>query len=142
MHQVVEFATNHIALVSVFVVLLVAVFYQEMLISGIKEQLSLPKAVDFINNDQALVLDVRSRSMFEGGHIVGAKSVTLSQLKKTPEEFIEKMEDPVLLVCAKGTNTGSLAYQLKQQGYSQVKVLAGGMARWAEDGMPVAKGKK
>ena len=82
MHQVVEFATNHMALVSVFVVLLVAVFYQEMLVSGIKEQLSLAKAVDFINNEQALVLDVRSRSMFENGHIVGAKSVSLSQLKK------------------------------------------------------------
>ena len=30
----------------------------------------------------------------------------------------------MLLVCAKGTNAGSLAYQLKQQGYSQVKLLA------------------
>ena len=142
MHQLVEFVSNHVWLVGAFLVALVAVLYQEMQSAGVKEQLGLAKAVDYINNQGAMVLDVRNRSMFESGHIAGAKSVLISTLQSNPQDCIEAMDHPVLLVCAKGTNTGALAYQLKRKGYEKVKVLTGGMTNWVNEGMPVVKGKK
>ena len=76
------------------------------------------------------------------GTLLAQKSVLISTLQSKPEDCIEAMDHPVLLVCAKGTNTGALAYQLKRKGYEKVKVLTGGMTNWVNEGMPVVKGKK
>ena len=47
----------------------------------------------------------------------------------------------MILVCARGTQAPALAKKLRSQGFTELLVLAGGMAAWQGCDLPLVKGK-
>ena len=82
MGQLVEFAGNHVWLVTgLLVAWLAVIFYELRMRSHGTTHVSAADAVRLINKG-ALVIDVRKPDEFEKGHIVNARNVPLERVEK------------------------------------------------------------
>ncbi|MCG8573933.1 MAG: rhodanese-like domain-containing protein [Flavobacteriales bacterium] len=63
----------------------------------------------------AVVVDVRSRGEFQGGHVAGSKNIPLDELEGRLNE-IKKIGKPLVLCCASGMRSGRASSFLKSQG--------------------------
>ncbi|NOR28842.1 MAG: hypothetical protein GQ540_10000 [Lutibacter sp.] len=87
-----------------------------------------------LKNDKYLVLDIRSESWFEYGHIKNAKNVKASELLNyfeneiNPENF-----DKISIVCYSGQSAAYYTSLLRIAGYNNVFNLKWGMSSWAEE---------
>jgi len=138
MEQVIEFVTNHPLLAGGFVAVLGLLVYTEMMrkLQGLKE-LSPAQAVPWINDPDAVVIDVSTVADFNKGHIVDAQNIQVSRLSD-PDVEIQKLRDKkLLLVCKSGQSAVPAAVSLLKMGARDVAVLKGGMAQWRSDQFPV-----
>jgi rhodanese-related sulfurtransferase len=138
MDQVIEFATNHPLLVGGFVVVFVLLISTEVLrrFRGVKE-LSPAMAVSWINDPNAVVIDVSPVADFNRGHIVNARNLTPSRLSKPDAEITKLKDRKLLVVCKTGPTAVVAANNLRKLGATDVAVLKGGMAQWRNDQFPV-----
>lgn len=89
-----------------------------------------------------LLLDVRTPAEYGGGegHIPGALNLPLDQLgsrlDSVREQLREYVDTPVYVYCRTSNRSASAARSLKKAGLRQVRVIAGGMARWTREGLP------
>jgi rhodanese-related sulfurtransferase len=96
-------------------------------------------ALQLINHKNAMVLDVREPSEFEGGHVLNAILIPLGKLKERVGEIEKYRETPIVVVCRSGSRSGMACAALAKQGFSQAHNLAGGMVAWQKANLPVAK---
>jgi len=139
MDQLVEFAGNHVWLVTGLLVAWAAVmFYELRLRSQGTTHVSAADAVRLINKG-ALVIDVRKPDEFEKGHIVNARNVPLERVQQD-DDAIKKQKSKILLaVCADGSSAGRAAGHLRKAGYENAFSLKGGLAGWRADNLPLVK---
>jgi len=140
MEQLIEFAGNHLFLVGGFVVVLVLVIkaeYEHQ--SGKANQMDPTAAIRLMNNDEAVVLDVREASDFNNGHIKNAKNIPFTSLKGQLDNLLKDREKPVLAYCRSGNVSGKACRILKSSGFSNVHNLAGGILSWQDANLPLTK---
>ena len=142
MDRLIEFATNHALLADGFVAVLLLLIWTELKrrISGLKE---LPPAwaIPWINDDDAVIIDISPVADFNKGHIVNARNIQASRLAK-PDAEIEKLKDKKLIVvCRTGQTAVAAAGSLHKMGAERVAILKGGMAAWRSDQFPVTTKK-
>ncbi|MGM7721206.1 rhodanese-like domain-containing protein [uncultured Metabacillus sp.] len=77
---------------------------------------------------KAQLIDVREPNEFEGGHILGARNIPLSQLRQRYKEI--RQDQPVYLYCQNTVRSGRAAQMLKRKGYSDLNCLKGGFKGW------------
>lgn len=77
---------------------------------------------------KAQLIDVREPNEFEGGHILGARNIPLSQLRQRYKEI--RPDQPVYLYCQNTTRSGRAAQMLKRKGYNDLNYLKGGFKGW------------
>lgn len=141
MEQFVQFVVNHWGLWLALAGVIGLIILDEILSAKFKPMsLSTQQAVDNINKRDAKVIDLRSESAFQNGHIINA-------IRASEEDFsrpkLEKLKDkPIILVDDKGLKSSSVANKLKRLGYKDVMLLKGGMSAWQEANLPLTKGKK
>ncbi len=107
-------------------------------ISGVSEA-DVTQAIQLINHDNALVLDVREHNEFNAGHIASARHIPLGQLKdgiKTLEKF---KDQPIVVNCRSGSRSATACGMLRKAGFSQVYNLTGGILAWQKAQMPTVK---
>ena len=97
------------------------------------------QAVQLINREKAVVIDVCEPEEFAAGHVGGAKNIPLGQLQERLPQVAKNKAVPIILVCAKGARASRAAGIAKGLGYEKAQALAGGLAAWKEAGMPVEK---
>jgi len=138
MGQIVEFAGNHVWLVTGLVVALLAVMFNELRLRAQgATHVSAADAVRLINRG-ALVIDVRKPEEYQTGHIVNARNVPVERVQQGDE--INKKKDKILLaVCADGTSSWRAAGHLRKAGYENAFSLKGGLAGWRADNLPLVK---
>ena len=102
--------------------------------------LSPADAVQAINREKAVVVDVREPEEYASGHITNAKNIPLSQLDERLPQVVKNKALPVVLVCGKGPRAARAETAAKKLGYEKAQTLAGGMKGWRDAGMPVVKG--
>jgi rhodanese-related sulfurtransferase len=78
---------------------------------------------------KAQLIDVREPNEFEGGHILGARNIPLSQLKNRLREV--RPDKPVYLYCQSGIRSGRAASMLYRKGYKDLSHLQGGFKKWS-----------
>jgi rhodanese-related sulfurtransferase len=140
MEQLIEFAGNHLFLVGGFVVVLALVIkaeYEHQ--SGRANQLDPTAAIRLMNNDEAVVLDVREATDFNNGHIKNAKNIPFTSLKGQLDNLLKDREKPVLAYCRSGNVSGKACRILKSSGFSNVHNLAGGILSWQDANLPLTK---
>ena len=138
MGQVIEFATNHPLLVGGFAVVLVLLVFTEVMrgLRGVKE-LSPALAVAWINDPEAVVIDVSPVADFNRGHIVNERNLTPSRISNPDAEVLKLKDRKLLVVCKTGPTAVAAANNLRKLGAAEVAVLKGGMAQWRNDQFPV-----
>lgn len=97
------------------------------------------RAVQLINREKAVVIDVCEAEEFATGHVTGAKNVPVSQLEERLPTVIKNKALPVVLVCASGARANRAVAIAKKLGYENAQSLAGGLKAWREASLPVEK---
>ena len=69
--------------------------------------------------DGALILDVRYKSEFTGGHIKGAVNISVDALADNLSKLKDKSQ-PIITCCASGMRSASAKKILQSSGYTQV----------------------
>jgi len=96
-------------------------------------------AVQLINREKAVVVDVCETEEFSQGHIGGAKNIPLAQLEQRLPEAVKNKSVPLILVCPTGARANRAVAQAKKLGYEKAQALAGGLNAWKEANLPVEK---
>lgn len=102
--------------------------------------LTAANAVQLINREKAVVIDVCEPEEFAAGHVNGAKNVPLAQLEERLPGMVKNKALPLVLVCAKGARAQRAVAVAQKLGYENAQALAGGLAAWREANLPVARG--
>ncbi|MGJ7521988.1 rhodanese-like domain-containing protein [Variovorax sp. LT1P1] len=96
-------------------------------------------AVQLINRERAVMIDVRDAAEYAAGHATGARNVPLDQLEQKLPGTVKNKSVPVLLMCASGARAQRALATAKKLGYEQAQVVGGGLKSWKEANLPVEK---
>ena len=97
--------------------------------------------IDFLNN-RGVVIDLRSKSDYDSGHIVGTKNIAADKLI-SDKVFINKNKNKdIILVCERGNYSLMIMKGLLGSGFKSVKCLDQRYIGWKKADMPVTKNKK
>ena len=78
---------------------------------------------------KAQLIDIREEKEFKTGHILGARNIPLSQLRRRLEEI--RPDKPVYMYCQNGSRTAQAAKVLrKKRGVEEMAMLQGGFKKW------------
>lgn len=81
------------------------------------------------------VLDVREQYEYDEGHIPG---VTLIPMGEIPNRLGEIPTDQqVIVTCRSGNRSGQVTEFLREQGFTNVHNMEGGIVAWSAAGLPV-----
>jgi rhodanese-related sulfurtransferase len=96
-------------------------------------------AVQLINREKAMVVDVCETNEFAAGHVTGAKNIPLGELEAKLVAAVKNKTLPLILVCQTGARSGRALAIAKKLGYDQAQSLGGGLAAWRAANLPVEK---
>ena len=97
------------------------------------------EAVQCMNRDKGVVIDVCSAAEFAESHIKGAVNVPLDELETRLDKAVKNKSTPLILVCAAGSRSKRAQALAQKLGYEKVHSLQGGLKSWKEANLPVAK---
>jgi len=78
---------------------------------------------------KAQIIDIREPNEYEGGHILGARNIPLTQFRMRMGEM--RKDQPVYLYDQNGIRTGRAAQILRKNGYQELYQLKGGFKQWS-----------
>lgn len=140
MTEYMAFAQNHpllfagLALVIFFIVKIeIARFTRKY------QQINTNEAVQLLNRDDTVVVDVREDNEVATGVINGAKHIPLASLSKQLSQLNKSKDKPILIYCRSGNRSGTACQKLSQEGFSDVYNLAGGIMSWESANLPISK---
>lgn len=110
-----------------------------MLTGGGGAGLTPAAAVQLINREKAVVIDVCEPAEYQAGHVGGAKSIPLAELEAKLPGAVKNKATPLVLVCASGMRSGRAVAIAKKLGYENAQSLAGGLKSWREASLPIEK---
>ena len=96
-------------------------------------------AVQLINREKAVVVDVCEPADFAAGHVTGAKNVPLGELEAKLLSTVKNKTLPLILVCASGARSSRAVAIAKKLGYEQAQSLSGGLKAWKDANLPIEK---
>lgn len=96
-------------------------------------------AVQLINREKGVVIDVCSPQEFAAGHVVGARNIPLGELEAKLSGAVKNKTLPLILVCQSGARSGRAVMIAKKLGYEQAQSLGGGLSAWKAANLPVEK---
>ncbi len=97
--------------------------------------ISCTQAVQMMNHQHAILIDIRPSDAFNAGHIPQARSIPATEIEKKAAHLPKNK--PLILVCDFGRAAGSAAVRLRALGFTEVSVLGGGMRAWSTAGLPL-----
>jgi rhodanese-related sulfurtransferase len=143
MHNFWIFVGQHWLLWALLVVLIIAIFIFEAFNKrGGAQALHAQEAISLMNNNEAIIVDIRSKEAFINGHIIGAINVPFKALQKDIEKLLDHKHKPIILVCAQGTEAARAAKMINKNEFENVSILKGGMRHWRDEKLPLEKGRK
>ena len=101
-------------------------------------RVSTSDAVQLINRERAVLIDVSEPAEYAAGHPAGSKSVPLGSLEASTN-LPKNKALPLVVVCPTGTRASRAVATLKKLGFENAHVLAGGTAAWREANLPIEK---
>jgi len=138
--QISEFIPNHLYLVIAFAVLLGLVFFNELKIATQRfASLTPAAAVQLMNSEDVVVLDVREAAETIGGKIARAIQIPVGAVAKRIGELDKHKDKTLLVYCKSGARAGIACKELGKHGFDKVYSLNGGLMAWQEAHLPLSK---
>ncbi|AUG98682.1 rhodanese-like domain-containing protein [Pectobacteriaceae bacterium CE70] len=144
MQDIMPFISKHSILVLAWVGLLVAV-----IVLTVKSSLSKVKevvrgeAIQLINKEDAIVVDIRNRDDYRRGHIANAINLIPNDIKSGNLGELEKHKSqPIIVVCANGLSSRESAENLLKAGFVRAMTLKDGLTGWSGENLPLVRGKQ
>lgn len=103
------------------------------------ESLTPQQAINVVNAEDGLFLDLRESAEFGNGHIANAMNIPASKLDGRIAELEKYRDKPLVLVCKMGQSSGSVGKKLGAQGFNRVYRMSGGMMEWGQSQLPLVK---
>ena len=100
---------------------------------------SVNQAVKLLNDDKAVIVDVREEREIIDGAIKDARHIPVSEFKGRLKELNKSKKHPVLVYCKTGARSGSACKMLEAEGFENVTSLEGGIVAWETANMPLSK---
>ena len=110
-----------------------------MVVRGAIKEIDAREAVQLINYQDAVVLDVRDDSEFTAGHLPNAKHVPSEKIEERWAELERFKEKPIVVIYRGGVHSNKPTLFLKKQGFAHVVNLIGGIDSWKRAGLPMVK---
>lgn len=100
--------------------------------SGVEEMLN--------NNDDAVMIDVRTPQEYNYGHVPCSINVPLGTFtaESIKNQLSVSESTPLLLICQSGARSTSAGHQLLDAGFKNIINVSGGMLNWSYSGLPMA----
>lgn len=96
-------------------------------------------AVQLINREKAVVVDVGDAQEFAAGHVSGSRHVPINELESKLPGVVKNKALPLILVCASGIRASRGVAIAKKLGYEHAQALGGGLKAWKEANLPLEK---
>lgn len=138
MEQIIQFITVNWMLVAALVVIL-ALIARSYLGPGGAIGVRPMDAVRLVNHDNAVVVDVRTESEFQSGHILNAIHIPLGAFESRMNELDKYKERPIVMSCQSGNRSGKAISILKKRGFDKIYNLTGGIMAWQNASLPLTK---
>ncbi len=106
--------------------------------AGGATKLSTNDAVQLINRERAVLIDVSEPAEYAAGHAAGAKSVPLGKLEASTD-LPKNKALPLVVVCPTGARASRAVATLNKLGFANARALAGGFNAWRDANLPVEK---
>ncbi len=133
-----EFLLQQWILVAALLVAIGLLLFHETRKAG--PALSPQQAINLVNAEDGVFLDLRDGGDFKQGHIVDAIHIPMAKLAARKDELEAYRDRPIVLVCKMGQQAGAASKQLRADGFGKVYKMAGGMLEWNNLQLPtVAK---
>ena len=135
-----QFAVNNWYLILGIVIVLGMLAYGPLtqLLHGVQHVTS-AEAIRLLNQEKGVLVDVREPDEYRNGHAPNALSVPLSGLAGSLGQLEKYKSRPVIVCCRTSQRSARAAVALRKQGFTRVQVLAGGMAAWQGENLPMAR---
>ena len=101
---------------------------------------STTQAVQLINHEDAVVIDVRPLASFQNGHIAHARNIPVADIAEQAAKLPKGK--PFLVTCDRGQIAIGAAAKLRKAGLERVIVMEGGLNAWVQAGLPTSTKKK
>ena len=131
-----DFIAEQWLLVSLLLVLVVAFVVVESKKGG--KSITYNDVARLMNNDEAVVLDVRDAADFKAGAIIDATNIPYASLSGRVAELEKHKQKTIIIADKMGQHAGAAGKILQDAGFSTLK-LQGGMAEWLAQNLPVVK---
>jgi rhodanese-related sulfurtransferase len=96
-------------------------------------------AVQLINREKAVVIDVSEQEEFAAGHIGGAKNIPVNEIEAKLAGAVKNKALPLVLVCSTGARAKRVEAAAKKLGFANVQTMAGGLKAWKAANLPIEK---
>ncbi len=141
MDQFIQFVIRHWLLSGAFLVVLILLIIEELKKRGLGSPVSPQAAVNLMNHEQAVVVDIRDKTAFSNSHIINAINIPQADLERGLNK-LEKYKQRLLIVaCTSGQKSQAVAVKLRKNGFEKACALAGGVNAWKNADLPLVKGK-
>jgi rhodanese-related sulfurtransferase len=137
--NILKFVTDNILLVAVALASGAMLIWPAVRRGAAGASISTLQATLLINQQNALVLDVREAAEYEKGHMLNARNIAFGELQARAAELEKHKAKPLIVVCDNGNRSGRAATALRKQGFEQVFTLSGGIGAWRQAGLPLEK---
>jgi rhodanese-related sulfurtransferase len=129
-----EFLTQQWILAAALLAVVAMLLMHETRKSG--PSLSPQKAINIVNAEQGVFLDLRDAGDYKQGHIVDALHIPSAKLADRMAELEKYRNKPIVLVCKMGQQSGAAGKQLKGGNFEKVYKMTGGMMEWRNLQLP------
>ena len=87
----------------------------------------------------AVVVDLNDSDEFAAGHISQAINIPFSTLENAIGKIRKHQKKPIILTCSNGVNSRKSVAILQKHEFADVYSLAGGLAAWKKENLPLEK---
>lgn len=106
-------------------------------LQNLPDTVTVQQTKPLLGNPDVLLLDVREQSEYDAGHIPGVKLIPTGQVASRLSEIPK--DKPVIVTCRTGNRSAAVTELLREQGYTNVHNMEGGIVAWQSAGYPVEK---
>jgi rhodanese-related sulfurtransferase len=102
-------------------------------------EVSSREAADLIQNEQAIILDVRTPNEYKRGHLHNSVLIPVQELQTRYKELGTHKDREILIYCATGNRSTVASKILIDSGFKHIVNMRGGIYDWHKKNYPIAR---